>query len=103
MLRVDVAPDARRMKLLFVCERCHALSTLKRPAFNAAVLFMAGGPLLFALAFCAIAVALPASLGLLYALPAALGGAAAAYGGVLLLGRFTQKYVPVDAGAAREG
>jgi hypothetical protein len=100
MLKVDVAPDSRSMKLLFVCEHCEALSTLKRPALNAAVLFMLGGPLLFALAFFAIAAALPAGLGWLYALPAALGGAAAAFGGVLLLGRFTQRYVPVDGGAA---
>lgn len=100
MLKIDIARDHKRMKLLFVCERCKSVSTLKRPALNASVLLIAGGPLLFAPTFYAIASALPTTLGISYVLPASLGAAAVAYLGVLVIGRFTQKYLPLNDRAA---
>jgi len=100
MQKVEIASDYKSMTLLFNCERCKFISTLKRPALNAAVLLIVGGPFLFAPAFYAIAAALPTSLGWASALPAGLGAAAVAYTGVLVVGRFTQKYVPVNDGAA---
>ena len=96
MSKLDIADDYSHLKLHFRCERCNSVSTLKRPALNASVLLVVGGPFLFAPTFYAIASALPATLGLAYALPAGLGAAAVAYLGVLLLGRFTQKYVPMN-------
>ena len=100
MSKVEIAPDYSQMKILFLCERCRSVCSLKRPAFNTSVLLIVGGPFLFAPTFYALAAALPASLGLAYAVPAGLGAAAVAYLGVLVLGRFTQKYVPVNDGAA---
>jgi multidrug transporter EmrE-like cation transporter len=100
MSKVEMAADYKQMKLLALCERCKSVCKLKRPAINAAILLTVGGPFLFAPTFYAIAAALPASLGVAYAIPAGLGAAAVSYLGVLILGRFTQKYVPADDGAA---
>jgi hypothetical protein len=100
MSRIEMAADYKQMKLLALCERCRSVCILKRPAINAVILLVVGGPLVFVPAFLAIAAALPASFGLVYAVPASLGAAAVTYLGVLILGRFTQKYVPVDDRAA---
>jgi multidrug transporter EmrE-like cation transporter len=100
MSKVEVASDYTQMKILFLCERCRSVSALKRPALNTSILLVVGGPFLFAPTFYALAAVLPASLGLAYAVPAGLGAAAVAYLGVLVIGRLTQKYVPVNEGAA---
>ena len=96
MSKTEIATDYKQMKILFLCERCGAVCSLKRPALNTSVLLIVGGPFLFAPTFYAIAAAVPASFGLAYVVLAGLGAAAAAYLGVLALGRFTQKYVPVN-------
>jgi hypothetical protein len=87
------------MKLLFLCEACGAVSTLNRPALNSVVLFVAGAPLFFAPTFYSLASMLPATLGwLVQILLVWLGAAAVACLGVLLVGRFTQKYIPLNDG-----
>jgi multidrug transporter EmrE-like cation transporter len=100
MSKVEIAADHKQMKILFLCERCGSECSLKRPALNTSVLLVVGGPFLFAPTFYAIAAAVPASFGLAYAVMAGLGAAAVAYLGVLVLGRLTQKYVPVNERAA---
>ena len=100
MSKVAIPADYKGIKLLFRCEQCQSISTLRRPALNASVMLIVGGPFIFAPTFYVLAAALPASLGLVYALPAGLGAWAVAYLGVLVLGRFTQSYVPVNDGAA---
>lgn len=100
MSKIIIAADRKQIKLLFRCERCMSISTLKRPGLNTSVFLIAGGPFLFASTFYALAAALPTSLGLAYALPAGLGAAVVTYLGVLVLGRFTQTYVPVNDDAA---
>lgn len=97
---MDILRDYKGIKLLFRCERCNTVSTLKRPALNTSVMFIVGGPFLFAPTFYALAMALPTSLGWAYAIPAGLGAWAVAYLGVLVVGRLTQKYVPLTDGAA---
>jgi hypothetical protein len=100
MSKVEVAPDHTQMKILFLCEHCGSECSLKRPALNTSVLLIVCGPFLFAPTFYAIAAAVPSSFGLAYVVLAGLGAAAVAYLGVLVIGRFTQKYVPVNERAA---
>jgi hypothetical protein len=83
MMKADVAPDRRRMRLLFLCERCESVSTLKRPGLNAVVLLVAGVPFVFALG-----------------LYAGVGAAVIAGVAVMALGPITQKYLPVEKAAA---
>ena len=77
MMKADVAPDRRNMKLLFLCERCGAVATLKRPGLNGVVVLLAGAPFVCALG-----------------LYAGIGAGAIAGVAVLALGAIIQKYVP---------
>ena len=98
MSKVEVAPDYKNMKLLYLCERCNNVSTLKHPALNGAVLLIVGGPFAFAPAFYALSQMVPTSWG--FTLLAGLGAAVIMYLTVLVAGRFIYKYVPLRDGAA---
>ena len=82
----------KQMKLLYLCERCNSLCTLKHPALNGAVLLIFGGPFFFGLLLRPLA-CFPTNLGSVAAAdwvqqPHILGGP--------VLGRFIHKYVPPD-------
>ena len=100
MSKMELSADYTALKILFRCDRCTSVCYLKRPAFNTSLLLIVGGPFIFAPTFYALSAALPASLGLVHMLLPGLGGAAAAYLAVVLIGRATQTYVPLTDRAA---
>jgi hypothetical protein len=100
MSKIELAPDYKNMKMSFLCEGCGAVSMLKRPEFNSSVLFVTVGALFFGATFCLLMWILPTSLGWVQLLLTALGAALGARAGVLLVSRFTQKYVRADETAA---
>ena len=94
--KFDIPADRRRARILFRCQSCDRLCTLKHPRLNGGVLLVLFGPFLFAITFGLLDALLPVGWGAFRLISCAIGAAVVASSAVIALGRLTQRYVSTE-------